>query len=314
MNPKNWLYPPDGMDVTFELMQTAALMVINKDKTYPKQQIGGIGGIAKAVYANRIFPFRYKRLFKAKLGQIVGGAISHIGILLVYQGLIKKYRWDQITSCNVTITSILNQNDPNGRQYSYSIYLGFGEEEGFNANPNGMNFFEFGGRSSLKMAYQADNDDEKVAELFALYYNRVRSERLGIVLSNGDKQVNLHYPINQSYLQEVYRRFSSPEGIFFKKKLSFKRFEITRERLTFYKRKKKKIEYVINWQDISNITIAKGASYSIWIITFNQGVEYDREFIWLNPWKPEPEIQMENKTVEKQQRQMILPVCWLNLQ
>jgi hypothetical protein len=45
MTEKNWLYPPEGLGVeqSFELIEKAARMVINKDKEYPTQQFCGIG-------------------------------------------------------------------------------------------------------------------------------------------------------------------------------------------------------------------------------------------------------------------------------
>ena len=52
---KNWLYQPTDKQDCFATMEKAAEMVINKDKSYPKEQFSGIGAIAKAVYANRIF-------------------------------------------------------------------------------------------------------------------------------------------------------------------------------------------------------------------------------------------------------------------
>lgn len=307
---KNWLYPPENMVDCFDLMEKAAIMVINKDKSYPDQRFSGIGAIAKAVYANRIFAFRYNRLFKAKQGQILGGAIGYSGILLIYQGHQRRFYWNQITSCKVNITTIIN-NNPNARGYSYTIELGFGTEEGFLMNPNGVNFFEFGGRSRIKMASQADADDEKVAELFAFYYNRIRSEKAGYYLIKGNRRIFLHFPINPNYMKEVANRFHSPDGIFFKKKFSFKRLEIAKERITIYKRKRKKVEAIINWRDISEIKVALGASYSLWIIYYKPGVNYNVEFLWSNGWNPEPPIQMESTTLEKQQRQMILPLCWL---
>ena len=79
MSEKNQLYPPEGKEATFEDMEKAIRMVVNKDKEYPTQQFTGIGGIAKAVYANRIFPFRFKGLFRAKRGKILGGMYQVLG-------------------------------------------------------------------------------------------------------------------------------------------------------------------------------------------------------------------------------------------
>ncbi|TFG21020.1 MAG: hypothetical protein EU530_01650 [Promethearchaeota archaeon] len=91
MAQKNWLYPPEGLgvDETFALMEKSARMVINKDKEYPTQKFRGFGSIGKAVYFNRIFPFRFARLFKARKGQILGGAVSRVGILLISQHLFR---------------------------------------------------------------------------------------------------------------------------------------------------------------------------------------------------------------------------------
>jgi hypothetical protein len=310
---KNWLYQSTEKQDCFDIMEKAAAMVINKDKSYPKEQFSGIGAIAKAVYANRIFPFRYKRLFKAKLGQLVGGAISHSGILLVYQGHVKRYSWNQITTCKVNITTIIT-NDPNARKYSYTIDFGFGNEESFTMNPNGVNFFEFGGRGNFKLAQQADSDDEKVAELFALYYNRIRSEKAGLLLTKGKQKIPLHFPIDPAYFNEIIRRFNSPSGLSFKKKLSFKKLAITKNNITFYKGMRKKVEATINWHDIANIVVALGASYSLWIISYKEGVAYSHEFIWSNSWHPDPPMNIQSSVIEKQQRQMILPLCWLEMQ
>ncbi len=309
---KNWLYPPEGEEVAFELMEKATRMVVNKEKEYPSQQITGIGATAKAVYANRIFPFRYKGLFRGKRGKILGGAISHTGILLLYEDHTKQYTWNQITSCKVTATYINNQANPNQSGYVYDIYLGFGEEEGFNFNAGAINFFEFGGRMGLKMTYQESKDQEKAGELFALYYNRVRSEKLGISMSNKDKKVLLHHPINQEFTQEVLKRFHSPEGVYFKKKMSFKSLEINPQKITFYKRNKKKIEGSIDWNTIKDVKVALGAFYALWLISYKDGVEYEYEFIWPNSWKLDPSI-IENKHQEKIDQQLILPLCWLEL-
>ena len=310
---RNWLYQPSEKKDCFDIMEKAAEMVINKDKSYPKEQFSGIGVIAKAVYANRIFPFRYKRIFKAKLGQLIGGAISHSGILLVYQGHVKRFSWNQITTCKVNITTIIS-NDPNARSYSYTIDLGIGDEEYFTMNPNGVNFFEFGGRGNFKLAQQADYDDEKVAELFALYYNRIRSEKAELLLSKGKHKIHLHYPVKPEYSNEISRRFCSSNGLFFKKKFGFKRLAITKENITFYKGLRKRVEATINWHDIANVTVALGASYSLWIISYKEGVAYTHEFIWPNSWHPDPPINLQSSVIEKQQRQMILPLCWLEKQ
>jgi hypothetical protein len=309
---RNWLYQPAEKQDCFDSMEKAAEMVINKDKSYPKEQFTGIGAIAKAVYANRIFPFRYKRLFKARLGQLMGGAISHSGILLVYQGHVKRFTWNQITTCKVNITTIIG-GDPNTRKYSYTIELGFGDEESFTMNPNGVNFFEFGGRGNFKLAQQADADDEKVAELFAIYYNRIRSERAGLLLTKGKHKIPLHYPINAEYSNEISRRFNSSNGLFFKKKFSFKRLAFTKKNITFYKGMRKRVEAIIDWHDIANISVALGASYSLWIISYKEGVAYTHEFIWPNSWHPDPPMNMDSSAIEKQQRQMILPLCWLEM-
>lgn len=312
MAEKNWLYPPKeiGLDQNFELMEKAARMVINKDKEYPTQQFGGIGSIAKAVYDNRIFPFRFTRLFKARKGQILGGAISRAGILLVYNDFMKRYTWDLITSCKVTKTTIVNNTDPNRQSYFYEILLGFGEDEEFKVDGNIVNFFEFGGRWVFKVVQQREKDAEHTAELFAIYYNRVRSERMGIALTKGDKKIFLHHEINPEFAQEVSRRYSTPEGVYFHKILGFKRLRIAKDQITLYKRRGKKIEAIINWTDIADIHVVIATSYKLWIIRYKSGVEYTHEFIWPSSWKLEPKI-IEDRNLEQIQQQIVLPFCWL---
>jgi hypothetical protein len=96
---------------------------------------------------------------------------------------MKRYTWNLVTSCKVTITTVVNNTDPNRQSYFNEILLGFGEEEGFKVVGNIVNFFEFGGRWVIKVVQQREKDAEHAAELFAMYNNRVRSERMGIALS-----------------------------------------------------------------------------------------------------------------------------------
>ena len=58
------LYPPSNSEVTFEQMEYLSRRVIAKDKTYPAGSISGMATIMREVYANRIFAFRFLKLFR----------------------------------------------------------------------------------------------------------------------------------------------------------------------------------------------------------------------------------------------------------
>lgn len=306
----NWLYLSQDYGRDLDLMKKATQMLINSDADYPKEQFTQVCSLGNAVYANRMFTFRYRRILKARLGQVVAGTISHHGIYLVYKAQSKIYPWEEVTGCKIYRT-INNKTNSNERAYYYDIHLEFGSSETFKFNAGRTQFFEFGGKKKLKSIKHQDRDDELVAELFAIYYNRMRSERLNIILSKGNKTIYLHEPVNLGYKQEILSRFHSADGVILKKKLGSKRLEFNQNHLIIYKKTKKKTLTIINWEDIEDIKDVNGGYRNFWLISYKPGIEHEIECFHIMNWKLIPKIKMKNKVDRANQSRMILPLCWL---
>ncbi len=293
------LYPPPNGEITFDHMQAAAIAAIEKDPSYPKKTFTGLDAIAFAVYTNRIFAFRFVKLFRKK--GMLGGSISRLGIFIQYHDHSRAYTWEQITNLKITKTSYIgaDSNTPQGQYNFYDIEMTFGDNSGLVFGTQQVRMKEFPKSPTHR-------EWKHMGDLFALYYNRVRQEKIQLLLHKGNKQVLLHEPIDDRFAQEILRRFYSPEGIHLK--YLRKRVSITKNGMVFLKGKKK-ITAEIQWNDFTHLIIGKGTvSPVILFIDSRNPAQYIQSF-YPNNYNLKP----KDKSLNKNQMMHIVPVCWMSL-
>ncbi len=290
----SFLDPQGDKPVTFEQMEKAILKFVNKEKDCPKKTKKSSALAAFEVYHDRIFVYSFDHGFFPKKKTAIAGAVSRPGIMVLYQDRTKKYyHWDDINSIEVQYIEVKDEQFPSNNGTYALIYFGL----------------VTGGRMHIdahQITMLPRGSYIYYVEIFAMYYARVRQERLQMRLQRGPKQVLLHGEYDVAYAQEVLRRFHSPEGMVLKKfrkrmHLSPAGIRVTRGKRTVL------AEY--GWQEVRDVIFARDASKGFSVIVLPDGYK-PKVMGWrLEEWKPIPAMPVKMET----QRMHILPVCWLEM-